>query len=123
MFRIRLKKLTQNTNRIAIILENLDESTDVTSVLDPCNGCNGCNGHNGSVPSISFISMTAQKYCSGHIITTKPIDKVVDQRMWCTDCMLKDEITEQKDIEIKRLRKKLKDLQKKLVFGVNKEKA
>lgn len=85
-------------------LENADDVTDVTSVLDHCNG---------SAPFSSFTSTTAEKYCSDHIVTTKPIDKVVDQQMWCTDCMLKDEINEQKNIEIKRLRKKLKDHQKK----------
>lgn len=51
--------------------------------------------------------------CTGHIYTASHIDTIVDKRMWCTECMLKDEIIEQKNFEIKNLRKKLLVAQKK----------
>lgn len=47
-----------------------------------------------------------------HIYTSSSIDTVVDKRTWCTECLLKDEIIEQKDVQLKTLRKKLRAAQK-----------
>lgn len=59
------------------------------------------------------IDRNASDHCKGHIFTSSSIDKVVDERIWCTKCIEKDEIIEKKDLEIQNLRKKLKAAQKK----------
>lgn len=60
------------------------------------------------------VDLRARDHCSGHISTSSSIDEVVDKLMWCAEFMLKDELIEQKDVEIKILRKKLQETQKKI---------